>query len=734
MHPVFLNRPVLLMAALAGGAPLSAQTLADADSLLARGDTNGAIAVYDAMLKRDIRNAEAHYRAGVLHMTRHEPGKELSPPRRKAEEHFRYATRFEGDSAKYWLALAELFRGEDISTTRIQVSGLVNRAREAARRTGSEAQLAEIEFRAARVDWERYEHYGRRYMFQAFDGFVDEHQFMHDWRYVERLLEAGLRPDPTGRGEEALTAAEVHVRQALAADPSHVPAVGLAMVIFAEFNRWTEALPIARRAVRAAPDRGALWTLLGLASARAGRWPDAQAAFDTALARLPPAERAPYENIGLLLRWADQLAWDQKGPLTRVRTDSLYWNVANPLLLTETNEARVEFLARLTYVMHRWGDPLRGHRGFTSDMGAVYVRYGPPDLWMNVGRGSLDGVGLGRATILWIYPRHRLRFVFGLVPGFNRTYFAGDFSREQFRTAVDQRPMMFENVPLVGSLDTVAVQLVQFKAEEADRTDVGVFALFPIGRMVSASGVSDVSVTSGAIVQHEDGTEVERVRRDELIRTTSDDQTEHRTWRMTLPPSHYLLRVEAHVSQLDRGARSLTEIDIRRFAATGLELSDVLLARRVEPRDSTYARWTDFLIEPSAGRYLPGEPMGLLWEIYGLERDSTGVARYAVSLRITVTEIARRGFFAEIVGGVGDAMGLTAEGDDQVELVYDRDGSAPGDVQVEHLAIDLRDAPEGRYTITVTIHDRIADRTRAVTSRFDISSAPLEASMLPLQR
>ena len=744
MLRTFLNGTVLLIAAASGGGPLSAQTFADADSLLARADTNGAIAVYEAMLKRDIRNAEAHYRAGVLHMSRHVPGEEVSAPRRKAEEHFRYATRFEGDSAKYWLALAELFRGEDITTTRVQVARLVGEAHEAAQRSGSPTQIALVGYRAARVEWERYEQYGRRFLFNDPGDWVDDTQFMRDWRYVEDLLERRVRPDPGRPGLEPLSIAEARLREALSADAAHVPSAGLMIVALTEHGRWAEALPLARRLARVARQSGPAWAVLGLAYARAERWVEAEAAFDTALARMTPAERAPYENIGLLLRRAEQLAWDQAGRADRESLDSLYWDVADPLLLAEGNESRTEFFARLTYALHRWSDPLRGYTGIESDLGAVYVRYGPPDVWMALARGALgererlDTFRISfrdsRRMIFWIYPRHRLRFVFGLAPGYARTYFAGGYSREQFRETVTQQPVLFDNVPLVRNMDTVAVQVAQFRGVDTAATDVGVFSFIPVGRMVSETQVAEVSLTAGAIVRRNDGVEVDRLRREDVVETTAGEQVEHRSWRMALAPDLYNLRVEAFMPQLNRGARSTESLEVRRFGTGALELSDVLLARRVEPRDSTYARWTDFLIEPSAGRYQPGEPMGLLWEIYGLERDSTGVARYAVSLRITVTQIERRSLFAEIIGGVGDAMGVTAEGDDQVELVYDRDASATGDIQVEHLAIDLRDAPEGRYTLTVTVHDRIANRSRSGTRTFHLSRAPLTPSVRTFQR
>ena len=57
----------LLLAVCATPLPLSAQTFADADRLLASQDTSEAIAALEAMLEHDRKNAEAHYRVGMLY-------------------------------------------------------------------------------------------------------------------------------------------------------------------------------------------------------------------------------------------------------------------------------------------------------------------------------------------------------------------------------------------------------------------------------------------------------------------------------------------------------------------------------------------------------------------------------------------------------------------------------------------------------------------------------------------
>jgi hypothetical protein len=65
-------------------------------------------------------------------------------------------------------------------------------------------------------------------------------------------------------------------------------------------------------------------------------------------------------------------------------------------------------------------------------------------------------------------------------------------------------------------------------------------------------------------------------------------------------------------------------------------------------------------------------------------------------------------------------MGMTAEGDDRVALTYARQAAVGADGAVaEFVTVELRDAPEGRYTVGITVRDRatgaVASRERSIT-------------------
>jgi GWxTD domain-containing protein len=694
-------------------------------------DTAAAIAACELRFSTDTAEVEAGYRAGRLYLSRFLAAQSVGD-RDKASALLDRVTKLRPDSGKYWLALAEVQRTHGDVLRRMQVGGLVDRALDAAHRFGS-AELADIEFRAGVIAWEQYEELANRYLFIGQAIAVDPYKILNDWKDVETFFAIQVKPDPGDPGGEDRRRAEERLRAALSVQPRHVGAAGLLAVLLGEERRWAEAAEVGRMLVGAAPDSGRAWAVLAMAQTRDGRWREAQASFDTALSRMTAEQAAPYRNLGLILKSLDEIRFREMNAPEQARLQGLYWAVSQPLFLSDVNEPQVEFMSRLTYVIHRWTDSYRGLAGYASDRGAVYLRYGPPDIWASFGRGRMSGLDAlstlenERNTIVWAYPSSQLRFMFSMSPGFGQTAFAGDF-RTFYNEVRDLFPVRYDNVPAVAEMDTILVQVAQFRGEGAASTELGVFSFMPIGRMVRGATVSRLDLTTAAIVRDARMRDVQRDLRQEQVRTDDSLLIERRSFRFELVPDQYLLRLEARLPAVERAARSTSPLLLRAYGTDSLMLSDVLVAEQVEPRDSGFARWRDFLLVPSAGRFTPDAPVGLLWEVYNLTPDSTGTARYTVEIRITVRDIERRGFAARILGGIGDAMGLTARGDDAVALSYDRQARArPGGTQVEYLSVELEDAPKAEYAISLTVTDLVSGAKREALRRIVVTDTPLGA-------
>jgi GWxTD domain-containing protein len=661
--------------------------------------------------RRRGRDPELHFRIGVLYLSRIRPGQAVSADRRSAEEHLRLATRLAPDSAPYWFALAELLRSQTEVTARLQVTGMLGRARDAARRHGSPL-LPRIEYRLGRVNWERYEQAANRHELVDGSADIDQDRFLNDWSYVEELFQRRLRSAFRGIAEWRQTLRSLEAT--LAGEPLHFDAAGLYVVALGEFDQWDSAAAVTARLVETTPDSGRAWALHGLALARTDRWPEAAAAFDVALARLPPTARAPYLAIDRILSPEQARVWTTSGMDDRASFEARHWRTADPLWLTPENEVRLEFLARVAYADHRWADDLRGYRGYESDRGAVYVRYGPPDRAATLGAGGADRPALtiirnpgrddpdlfrpdaaerldrARNRLLWVYERSRRRYLFGLTPGYARAVFGGD-AAGRFETDRRTVPRTWDNLPLVASLDSVPVTLLRFE-DGAGVGELGVFGTLPM--TLTQAVESDTAAAIALFIERADS--VERVPVDVARRLAAG------VWRWRIPRTAdtvTALRVEARTARGDRASRGSVVPGEWPAATDELRLSDLLIAAgRVDT--ASYARWFDLDLAPLARPLPTGQPVTLAWEIYGVP-DSGGAA-YGVEIRLTAEAVERRGLFARIVGGTADALGLSAVGDDVLVLRYQR-ARDPRPALLEYLTLDLGDTPAGTYRLTVSV-------------------------------
>jgi hypothetical protein len=246
-----------------------------------------------------------------------------------------------------------------------------------------------------------------------------------------------------------------------------------------------------------------------------------------------------------------------------------------------------------------------------------------------------------------------------------------------------------------------------------------VFAEVPIDTMVRGLDMAEAPVDVGFQVYDARALVISRDSSRELVNVASPDVGKRmRSWRVRLPVTAQVWRVEAVQPAALRAARTLATIAAD--TARGLAMSDVLVAASVQPKDGIAAeRWSDLLLEPSVGRFPRGAPVALVWETYGLTPDDRGRSRYRVAVTL---EKARRegplGIVARVLSGAGQLAGLTASGSGTVAFEFERSASDRPAV-VDYLTLDIGEAPAGEWRVTVEVTDLVADRaarsTRTIT-------------------
>ncbi|MCK4548928.1 MAG: GWxTD domain-containing protein, partial [Candidatus Krumholzibacteria bacterium] len=91
-------------------------------------------------------------------------------------------------------------------------------------------------------------------------------------------------------------------------------------------------------------------------------------------------------------------------PEDRIDEWNRYWKSKDPTRTTDLNEELSEFLRRVRFTLENFS----GHGpGWSSDMGRIYIRHGPPD-----NEVDRDGQTLGTRLKIWYYYSKGLAFIF----------------------------------------------------------------------------------------------------------------------------------------------------------------------------------------------------------------------------------------------------------------------------------------------------------------------------------
>ena len=713
---------VLLIAATAA-APLRAQPqkLAEAESLYQRaldqvraGDTTAALEALERATKLAPKFAPAFYQRGLILGRGTRLGMSDILRRRVAFQMINRALDLDNDNPFYLMELGRIRLKTPF--LRLDAERLFNRALRAAQARNDNVVLAEIHWELGQIHERRYVTMVNRRMITGAAHTFSAEQALSNWQYVVNFLDQSTqRLDDAGEIDYRQT--EDHYRAALAADPRHAgAAIGL-LALFYDGDRYEEMAQLAAELRKTQPEEPRVALALGLALHRLDRDDRAQWAFDTALALLPADERRDMAGLENILQKEAAAAYAQMSGADKVSTDSLYWDVADPLKLTAVNEARMEFLARVAYADLRFSAAEFRTRGWQTDRGLIYVRYGDPPVKVTFAPQTSEVEGsdaMGRVTYVWYYPQTKMRFVFVGPPAMNYAFFASDF-RAYAENARFLTPVRFDNLQTLLRVDSVPVQLARFRGDSGGVTDVSIFADIPTNRMLREVDVSRTTMETALFLSDARRRPIVTERDSATVNAQTGTGVMPRAWRRMLRPGEYLYRVEAREQASGRSARGLSSFEVDGFPAGQFALSDVLVASRIVPRAGQEPRnRSDFLIVPNAAMtFVPRDTIFLYWELYGTSRDSTGNGQYEVNLALRLSEIDRgRSVEARILGGLVDAVGLSAKDDDRVALRYNRTVAIDASDRIpNYLALDLGAAPYGTYTLELTVTDLVSGRT-----------------------
>jgi len=453
--------------------------------------------------------------------------------------------------------------------------------------------------------------------------------------------------------------------RAAAATPGNAWVAGQRVRYLVESGRAADA-------VRAARDcRAEAWwcrALEGYALHFARDYPGAEQAFTAAVAAMPAAERREWEALSPVLVEGDARALRRMDTPARDAALRRLWWLADPFWMDAGNDRKTEHFARL--VADRFQDRARTTEGlfWADDLREILVRWGQPTGWERV--------------------------------------------RPQFHVAgpasvVTHYSPSFEFIPtLAMARQPLAIEAAAWKTDEKTAHSLyappGVRRLIPLPCQVAVfpRGAS-VEVVAAFAMRPDSLPRSPTLDAGLVLMRAPDAATVMRTarvagtrgvFRATAAPESAVVSIEAREPVSERAARARFGMDLRRPAANGVAISDVLLLEEPGARPTSLDEAA--ALARGSTRFQAGERMGVYWEVYGLEGKADSVT-FSVAL-------ARRP-----VGGVRravESIGL-ARTVAPVRLRWDEAAPAMA-IAPRSLGISLPRLPPGAYVLEVAVRTR----------------------------
>jgi GWxTD domain-containing protein len=665
---------------------------------LAEGDTTAAVVSLRAAIRRAAGFGPAHLRLGSLLSARAGDAEANFRDRREAERALRTAVRLMPDDAVSLLEYGLLLRRQQ---SRVDAKRTLERAWQLAER---QAGALEPELRA------RF-HYELARIYET---------WWEDWQNLVIVPETaervacGRAPGPLSHADAAVACPEEwarqsdhvvpladlkseerermlgHFRAAVIADPSLEDAAVRLLGHLADDRDWDEYELVLRHLLLAAPADPRSHLFAGLSLHERGRLREADGAFTRALALLSDEDRAVFADVSLLLTPEVRERYRALDEAERAEAARIVFAAKTPLFLTGVEERRLEHYARLAWSELKFASPTAGERGWDSDRGRIWVRYGAPWRWYQ----CCYGTSLPVRYAYWSYGETGPVFVFSR----NRTYRKARISELAVRLERQleaETPEMYmpRTIPALMELPH---QVARFRGDDPSLTRVEVYAGLDLAELAASPG----DRVEAAFFMFDPAY---RPVWGEPARVTVAEEVLGLTYRLEVVPGEYVYSLEARRVDADTvprpAARSRETLEVPRFAGESLAVSDLLLASAIDAR-ARVERRTDLRIAPLRTTDLrAGDPILLYFEIYGLADDGDGLARYRAAL--VVEDSTRRNLAQRVLRGVQELV----RGTQAAELRWERTAPVRDGVAVDYLRIEAEALQPGTHVIRIRIED-----------------------------
>ncbi|MDZ7275381.1 MAG: GWxTD domain-containing protein [candidate division KSB1 bacterium] len=513
---------------------------------------------------------------------------------------------------------------------------------------------------------------------------------------------------------------------ALALDPNMQPARQRLAALLFEVGRYDEMAAVLQaglghdnRAAGSDSARAELYLWLGLAHTRRQDTQAAAAAFATALALLPPEQRAFFSSLTPVLSPAALESYLSSDTLRQRQQERDFWQARDPLFLTAANERLLEHFSRVAYANLRYGIPEKGLAGWQTDRGRVLIRFGFPCQRLRT-RADLGTTATGHVTLnaskeVWDYGSFHMIFDDRFLNG--NYSFAWSWNPEGDGKVLYERQIEREaeryDFPHGGKPLALPHVIAQFRApNRSDSTLLEIYyGLFSADLQPAAirQEQRQYQLARGFFLCSADWVPRQSWRQDRKVLTApagtpGGQEVLIERWTITAPPGTYKFSLETLDLVSRRSGVVRDEISIEDFSGDRLAVSPILLAEAVEPAGEGLAMYNkgELSILPSLShRFRAQAPIYIYYEIYNLSRDESGATSFRIETTVERDQAAR----SPVAGAVQAVSRLLGLGRQPVVISSAFEARGTSSQENLHHSIQVLEARPGKYRLTLTVTD-----------------------------
>lgn len=594
-------------------------------------DTKDRIRAFKRVLDEDFEYAPAHAELAELYMSRRSP-----EARQDAERAIQRALRVAPDNLDYQFILGELMRQKRFWNA-------------------SEDIIQKI---------------------------IDEHPDYAPAQYLlgEEALDQFLlinynRPGAHQFARQDYHRAQKHFKRCIQIDPDNRNAYYKLGLLYLESNQPAQLVSTMKRLLKQYPNDadGLLYCALGYQ--RLGIWTKTDSYYTQALKHMDRQLFSVMHDLKHIVTETERYAIMGKNVSTEqsLLERERFWRKQDPLYLTDNNERILEHYSRVAYANLRFSNPRLGIKGYETDRGKTYIRFGQPifssdkgsqtfskeggagsaeDFFADRGRNpNLGGQSyyVSSPKKTWYYEGFQVTFESYIPRG--KWYFGGYVYEEvlaMLNQGLDPIPtgneVFHKQKPrFVDPFSQIKYQPPHIVAafQEGEQTRIELAYALPKSKLNTHNDVVDL--TDGLFLFDQNWDKVDQDVRDITYLPTMGVDTINRKYLLAqrtlhIKPGQYNLVTET----LDRKTQAIGATrNAYTFAAidTGLAISDLLPASLISALTPFPEKREDLRIVPNPLRtYKPTDPVYLYLEVYNLKQDPFARTHFDITYRVSVPQ------------------------------------------------------------------------------------------------